>query len=224
MIDRQGWSARSHATMSHVVLLGDSIFDNARYVPGGPAVLDHLRRGLPAGWRATLLARDGAVTAELPRQLARVPADATHLIVSVGGNDALDHSGPLLREPAASVADALARLAEVRGEFRTAYRQVLARVAALDRPAAVCTIYDAVPGLGREETAALAVFNDVILAEAFRAGLAVLDLRLVCTEAADYSRASPIEPSAAGGGKIARAILRLVTGVGGPGERSRAFA
>jgi hypothetical protein len=32
--------------VSHVVLLGDSIFDNARYVPGGPSVLEHFRKGL----------------------------------------------------------------------------------------------------------------------------------------------------------------------------------
>ena len=35
--------------MSHVVLLGDSIFDNGRYVPGGPSVIEHLRKALPAG-------------------------------------------------------------------------------------------------------------------------------------------------------------------------------
>jgi hypothetical protein len=28
------------------VLLGDSIFDNGRYVPGGPAVIEQLRRCL----------------------------------------------------------------------------------------------------------------------------------------------------------------------------------
>jgi len=30
------------ATVPHVVLLGDSIFDNAAYAAGGPAVIDHL--------------------------------------------------------------------------------------------------------------------------------------------------------------------------------------
>ena len=43
--------------MGHVVLLGDSTFDNASYVPGGPAVIEHARRCLPAGWQAALLAR-----------------------------------------------------------------------------------------------------------------------------------------------------------------------
>lgn len=75
--------------MGHVVLLGDSIFDYARYVPGGPSVLDHVRRPLPRGWKVTLLARDGAVAAGVIEQLARLPDDATHLVISAGGNDAL---------------------------------------------------------------------------------------------------------------------------------------
>lgn len=58
--------------MSHVVLLGDSIFDNGRYVPGGPSVIAHLRKALPDGWRATLLARDGAGTGQLACQLEQM--------------------------------------------------------------------------------------------------------------------------------------------------------
>lgn len=210
--------------MSHVVLLGDSIFDNDRYVPGGPSVIEHLRRALPHGWRATLLARDGAGIAELERQVERLPADATHLVVSVGGNDALDHSGLILHEPAGSFAEVLTKLAEVQEQFRRDYRGVLERVLGLGKATAVCTVYDAIPGLDPAERAGLCLFNDVILREAFRAGVPVIDLRLVCTDAADYSRTSPIEPSVAGGGKIARAVARLVTGYDFQGEGSRVFA
>src|SRR5262245_7526098 len=81
--------------MTHIVLLGDSIFDNAAYVAGGPDVVRQLREILPSGWRASLNARDGAVIADLPQQLQALPADATHLVVSVGGNDALGESGLL---------------------------------------------------------------------------------------------------------------------------------
>jgi hypothetical protein len=48
--------------MGHVVLLGDSIFDNAAYVRGGPDVVKQLRAKLPLDWRASLVAVDGAVT------------------------------------------------------------------------------------------------------------------------------------------------------------------
>jgi hypothetical protein len=196
--------------VSHVVLLGDSIFDNGRYVADGPSVIEHLRRALPTGWRATLLAKDGAGTADMARQLDQIPTDATHLVVSVGGNDALDHSGLILHEPAASFAEVLSRLVEIQEQFRRDYRAVLERVLGHGRPTAVCTVYDSIPGLEPAEKAGLCLFNDVILREAFRARLAVIDLRLICSDAADYARSSPIEPSVVGGGKIARAIGRLV--------------
>src|SRR5262245_33836111 len=85
--------AQGKSPMPHIVLLGDSIFDNAAYVAGGPDVVRQLREILPSGWRATLNALDGAVIGNLPQQLKNVPADTTHLVVSVGGNDALGESG-----------------------------------------------------------------------------------------------------------------------------------
>src|SRR5215831_15819260 len=74
-------------SMGHVVLLGDSIFDNVRYVPDRPPVIEQLRRSLPSGWRASLLAADGAVVEDVCGQMANLPGDATHLFVSAGGND-----------------------------------------------------------------------------------------------------------------------------------------
>ena len=73
-----------------------------------------------------------------------------------------------------------------------------------------CTIYDAVPGLPVPLRAALSLFNDVILREAIRRGLPVLDLRMVCTEPADYSEDSPIEPSSQGGAKLADRLVAQV--------------
>ena len=57
--------------MAHLVLLGDSIFDNIAYTRGEPDVVAHLTAILPAGWRATLLAVDGATTRGLPSQTKR---------------------------------------------------------------------------------------------------------------------------------------------------------
>jgi len=194
--------------MPHLVLLGDSIFDNESYVPGGPPVIEQVRRGLPRGWRATLLAVDGAVSASVASQLRRLPDDATHLFVSVGGNDALRHSGILdqVRRPAGEV---FAALTEMQGGFRHDYREMLRAVATAGMPAAVCTVYDAIPGLVAEAVTLLSLFNDVILREAARERLPVIDLRLVCDEARDYSTVSPIEPSQHGGHKIAQSISRV---------------
>ena len=46
--------------MPHIVLLGDSIFDNASYTSGGPDVISQVREILLKDWKATLLAVDGS--------------------------------------------------------------------------------------------------------------------------------------------------------------------
>ena len=211
--------------MGHAVLLGDSVFDNGAYVgPGEPDVVRQLRERLPAGWGATLAAVDGAVTDGLRRQLDRVPPGATHLVVSVGGNDALRRQD-ILDLRVRSVAEGLLGLAEVRDGFARSYRAMLDAVLARRLPTALCTVYDPRfpdPARQRVAVAGLALFNDVITREAFGRGLPLVDLRLVCSEDADY--ANPIEPSARGGAKIASAIAELVLGHDFARRRSRVFA
>jgi hypothetical protein len=75
--------------MPHIVLLGDSIFDNALYVPGEPPVIAQVKSLLPKGGKATLLAKDGAIVADVSEQIAGIPSGSSHLVLSVGGNDAL---------------------------------------------------------------------------------------------------------------------------------------
>jgi len=198
------------AAVGHVVLLGDSIFDNAAYVAGAPDVVRQVRQRLPAGFEATLAAVDGATTRDVRHQLRRVPDDATHLVVSVGGNDALG-SSDFLGAPARSTAEALSGLAEIGERFGRDYLAMLADVLAHGLPTAICTVYyprfpDA--ALQRVAVAGLTVFNDCIVRAAFAHGLPLLDLRLICTELDDY--ANQIEPSARGGEKISRAITEFV--------------
>ncbi len=42
--------------MPHIILLGDSIFDNLKYVQPEPDVATRLRQTVPAGWKVTLRA------------------------------------------------------------------------------------------------------------------------------------------------------------------------
>jgi lysophospholipase L1-like esterase len=195
--------------MTHVVLLGDSIFDNAAYVGGGPDVLTQLRTMLPSGWTATLLAVDGAIISEVESQLTRLPRDATHLVLSAGGNDVLVHTD-LLDRRASSSAQVLSWLADAAEEFEERYRRLLSILGSRRLPLTVCTIYNGnlESAVRRIAATALSVFNDAILRLAAENSLSVIELRLVCTQPRDY--ANPIEPSVAGGAKIARAIVKAV--------------
>lgn len=190
----------------HLVLLGDSIFDNAIYVPNGTPVVEHVQKQLPSTDRVTLVAVDGNITVDVLRQLERLPHDATHLAISVGGNDALQASG-ILQEAFVETEQLFRELAAIQDSFANDYRAMLRAVQAQDRPLVVCTIYDSIPDMQRWQLAALSNFNDTIIREAAIAGVPVLDLRPICYEASDYAAISPIEPSTTGGRKIAQALV-----------------
>ena len=77
----------------------------------------------------------------------------------------------------------------------------------------MCTIYN--PYLAdqttrREVVAALGLYNDCIIRVARDFKFPVLELRAICTDAADF--VAQIEPSLQGGAKIAVAICRYFVG------------
>ena len=195
----------------HITLLGDSIFDNAVYTDGEPAVVDHLQTLLRPKGSATLRAVDGAVTRQVIEQLADLPPHTTHLVVSTGGNDALQQID-LLLESVATVSDALERFREPLALFERDYRALLEQVLHYGIPTWCCTIYNGMlePPLDTVAPVAVSLFNDIIYRSAGKAGFPVVELRRVCTAAADY--ANPIEPSGVGGAKIARAIVEACCG------------
>ena len=192
----------------HVTLLGDSTLDNAAYTDGGPAVADHLGALLAGRGNADLLAVDGAMAADVQDQVRLASHDTTHVVLSVGGNDAMMQVD-ILTQPASRVWDALLALADVVDLFEQEYRGAVRAALALGRPTAVCTIYngafETASGEQRVVATALRIFNDAILQVALDHHLPVIDLRRVCSLRTDF--ANPIEPGVEGGRKIARAIL-----------------
>lgn len=207
------------ASMPHIVLLGDSIFDNGSYTNGKPDVVTQVRDVLPAGWKASLLAVDGATTRGIDAQLARLPGDASHLVMSIGGNDALS-SQHILQAQVRTTGEALMLLSRAAAEFETSYRRAVGACLKRALPLTICTIYNGnFPDRTYQQlvTTALTVFNDVIIRVGAENGLSVVDLRQICNRPEDY--ANPIEPSSVGGAKIANALVRLITDPGAARRR-----
>ena len=210
--------------MPHVVLLGDSIFDNARYTLGQPEVISQVCGLLPTGWKASLLAVDGSTTADIPAQLTRLSSDASHLVLSVGGNNAIMNAS-ILNAPVTSSSQTLTDLEQASRTFEEDYRRAVAACRNARIPLTLCTIYNGCfpdADYQRLISTALMVFNDVILRVAIEFRLTVIDLRFVCSSNPDY--ANPIEPSSVGGAKIARAIVNSVAAQHGEETAARIFA
>lgn len=169
---------------------------------------DRLAKAL--GCRATLLAVSGSRLEDVPRQLARLPGDATHLIVSAGGNDLLD-LGRRLRGGSGNLIARFGQAAGLLKEFTGRYGEMCRTVAKRGLPGALCTIYEPPVGdpvLQQLGSAALNMVNAAIRSEAHVCGLEVTDLRAICREPADFF--DPIHPSAHGADKIAAVLAQWV--------------
>ena len=213
--------------MKHIVLLGDSIFDNKLYV--NPSELDvpkQLRSLVGRDCKVTHLAVDGHVTRHIQSQLNNLPSDATHLFLSVGGNDGLGQISSF-DEPIDTIGDALQKMYLIGEDFKKSYSEMLDSVLAHKLPTAVCNIYYPrfhVKSLNRMQgymsqyangeqkqemaMAAETIFNDIITFEVFKRKLPLIDLRILCNDDKDF--ANPIEPSCIGGLKIAKVINKIV--------------
>ena len=198
-----------------VVLLGDSVFDNGGYVAGGKSTGDHLEDVMAEageGWSAVTSARDGAVSADVPGQVDAAVLKTGYAVLSAGGNDAL-RSAAILTKPVSIATEVFDELADLREGFEERYDAAVAAAAdACEGRLTVCTIYAPnypEPRRQRPATAALPAFNDIITRVAVRRGLPVIDLRTAFVAPDDY--ANPIEPSVAGGLKLAELIRTVVT-------------
>ncbi|MGE0627987.1 MAG: SGNH/GDSL hydrolase family protein [Hyphomicrobiaceae bacterium] len=197
-------------TTKTITLLGDSIFDNARYVGDEPCVADQIEEGL-TDWNVDLRATDGAPVREvLTDQLRQKPENGV-IVLSAGGNDALNSLHLLEGHTNAWSIEFWRGCYRIRETFRKDYAQLLDTLTSYNLPVAVCTIYNPdysriVAGKILQKMAAVgvALFNDVIVREALRRSLHVIDLRDICTTAADF--VNVIEPSSIGGRKIADKI------------------
>lgn len=193
--------------MATLTLLGDSIIDNRLYVgEGEPDVPVQIAAALPS-FTIDHRAVDGHRMADVRRLLAeRVPAGP--VLLSVGGNDALDSRERLTDPTPMTMAEALTVLHTIRADFHASYAALLDALAPA-QPLMVATIYaprfeGMEAATQRAAEAGLSALNDVIRGEAAARGAAILDLWRLFDAPEDY--ANDIEPSAVGGAKIAAAV------------------
>jgi hypothetical protein len=194
-----------------LALLGDSILDNGFYTKPQPDTAAHLRGLLGVEWSVASVARDGATTDQIGPQLLRLPPGRPDVaVLSVGGNDLVQHVG-ILAPRVASSSQLFSSLLDIADRFEKRYTRVLEVLRPGVERLIVCTIYEAPlsgPEPARMALVPLAVFNDRIIRVAGRFGAEVLELREVCTQISDF--VEQIEPSGEGARKIAAAIATAV--------------
>ena len=200
--------------MKHVVLLGDSIFDNKAYVGDGPDVIEQLERGVAATAGPRRSTRvDGSTTSDIKGQLDR-PCRRTRPIswCRSAATTRCRQQGPDRGEGALGgrgARQARQDQGRLQEELRRHARRSWWRGSSRSRSAPSTRRATTIPPRARSPAPGSPSSTTSSCAKPSPAALPVIDLRLIFDDDADY--ANDIEPSVKGGAKIARAIATLVT-------------
>ena len=225
----------------NILLLGDSIIDNRSYVLDGELdVTAHLKK-LYADQPNVIItnnAVDGDTMYNIEYNHLDTPEveEASHIIVSIGGNDLL-HNISFLQTTSelSKFMSKDARIGkwgrrelnptrnkvfeetyfEIIKPFTKQYETIVANLSSHRANLLLCTVYegdladsDEFSDVNNSSKTMVSLFNDIVYRTANKYGADVLELREIFVRPEDY--ANPIEPSHIGGGKLAKAIQRWV--------------
>jgi len=143
-------------------------------------------------------------------QIRKIPKDATVLVVSCSGNDALEQLSKLYSS-GISPWNVLVALKSVRTDIRQKYQNMLHQINMLGIPIIVCTVYkpyfSSVP-LQLLCNLGIYFLNDMIVNETQKYGIPIIDIKAIFNNKMDY--ANSIEPGVPGGDKITNNIIKII--------------
>ena len=201
--------------MNKLVLLGDSTIDNKAYVePGELSVKEHLDNLV--NHEVLQIALDGAITDDvINNQIDLIPADTTHILLSIGGNDLLQEIDFLYQDfkyaPKRLLETVIGLLSPVTENYETIVKQL-----STNRAKLLCaTVYEGnlvgsveFDSISNSSKAMVSLLNDLIFRVCHKYNIQTIELRNIFTKPEHY--ANPIEPSHLGGMKFAKKIVEWV--------------
>jgi len=200
-----------------VLLYGDSIIDNKYYLSEGEkSVLEHLQTISTDEF--IQIALDGDTTTDVLDKQLQVSTikDGSNIVLSIGGNDLLQHLPFLYKSNFENINEGLESLQnEIFSPLAERYEAIVESLSSYRANLLLLTVYEGDLGRTDEFRGVLdsskimaSAFNDIVYKTAKKYGADVLELRHIFTSSEDY--ANPIEPSHIGGEKLAKAITEWV--------------
>jgi hypothetical protein len=205
----------------HVVLLGDALLDAYSSIDKTPGEFeDALLPGTRDQWTISVVSAN-AVERAGPAFV--LPKGATHAIIFIEGNHAIEQSGLLHSRPD-TYGQKLEQLSLAADEFERTLARLIHVAQAAGLVIMVCTMFapnHKDPVRQRTASAALAVFNDRVTKRAAEARVSQIDLRLICNEPEDYDK--PTQLSQSGLQKAANVIRFAMLELDAGTRRSEVF-
>jgi len=205
----------------HVVLLGDALLNAYSGIDKTPGEFENaVLPGTRNQWKLSVVS---AAAVERAGPSLALPRDATHAMIFIEGNHAIEQSGLLETRPD-TFGQKLEQLSLAADEFERTLARLIHAAQAAKLVIMVCTMFQPNykdPVRQRTACAALAIFNDRVTKRAAEARVSLIDLRLICNEPRDYDK--PTLLSASGVHKIANVIRFAMFELDAGARRSEVF-
>lgn len=209
-----------------IALLGDSVFDNRRYVSFDSESVENVLRS--ANIPCTLYAVDGAVISDLGSQLKSLYSklkETSNVFISIGGNNALGSLHLVLDRLHLPEKEILINLKDFLSDFQNQLNQLYNKLSKIEKtiPVYVTNIYYPCfefmnRGLSFQEIKALGfdykirnivdILNTIISSTATKNSLGLVDINSAFDSKTYY--ANEIEPSFQGSQLLSRLIIEKV--------------
>jgi hypothetical protein len=210
-----------HGPFRHVLLLGDTLLEAYSGIDKTPGEFeDAILPGTRNQWKLSVVS---AAEIERAGPSLALPQDATHAMIFIEGNHAIEQSGLLDSRPS-TFGQKLEQLSLAADVFEHTLARLIRAAQAARLVTMVCTMFEPNykdPVRQRTACAALAVFNDRVTKRAAEAGVSLIDLRLVCNDPGDYAK--PTLLSNGGVRKIANVIRFAMFELDAGAHRSEIF-
>ncbi|MBE0612461.1 MAG: hypothetical protein IH604_02215 [Burkholderiales bacterium] len=216
-----GASSHRRGSFRHVVLLGDALLEAYTGIDQTPGKFENaVLPGTQNQWKLSVVS---AAEVERAGSTLALPRDATHAMIFIEGNHAIEQSG-LLDSRSDAGDQALEQLSLAADEFERTLERMIQAAQAARLVIMVCAMFQPNykdPVRQRAACAALAVFNDRVTKRAAAAHAALIDLRLTCNEPGDYDK--PTLLSRGGVQKVANVIRFAMFELDAGARRSEVF-
>lgn len=207
----------------HIILLGDSILDNANYVKFNTisdlCVTEQFQDTIAKKnleYKVSNLAIDGYTTDDIldNKIINKIPKNATYILLSIGGNDGLMSLNELNNPKMLLPWNFINLLLQTKNKFKIKYNTILKNINKLHPNCKIIcmTIYypifyhsillQIISNIG------VNIMSNVIINETSKYNIPIIDIRKVFDKWQDY--ANSIEPGIPGGDKIVNNTLNII--------------
>jgi len=195
--------------MQHIILAGDSVFKNDKFVQADFSVADLLGVTIPQQTKISLVANENCTIQDLKQQLCALPGSTSHVFLSCG-KCLLHEFASRLQKDISNYGNFLDQLATLKNDYALHYRSLIHLAKDATSHIVSCSLIEDRSIKSPLSILLHSIINEIIFHESAMARISIIDLAKLFNEEIDYCRDLPSQVSEYGGRKLVLLLTQIL--------------